>query len=640
MKVVQFFFLFLISSTFTSAAPHVWVGGNGNWNEPQNWNQGVVPNISDDVIIPAGNGNVDIQAGQKAFARSIHLQNNANLTIFGSLVMKPTGDYGIYCEGKVKMATDAFLEIGGDMYNTLGIWIYNGSFTTNEESEIFLSDLKNGFLIEFGVLSNNGRIHVQQIRNNFSGILIENQGYLYNWNDGRLMFSNMNAVGVNLTYSSSRAYNFGSIQSSPNMHGFLINTSGDAKFYNQKSGEVINESSFAGYAINNYGEIYNKGLIDIRSEARFQNWEGYFHNQSTGHLRMSNPGGNVYSLSASGLNNPSTIINDGWIEIKDVRTGASGIFINKYSDFVNRGLVQISNLESNSKGISIMEGYFKNEGGTIELEADPSERALQVYLDGSFENIDCGELIIESGDLHITGSLTNDAWIYLESDMTDIDILTTNNYVNNGLVVDPFSLLEGLSGFDNQGIVFDPLGPPPVQTGTWIQNALTLGSLANVSFISWHVSPYGAEAGTYLGSSNQLYLYPNAAQGASSLWLTFDFNLGQCGNVWLELPVDGTIQAPPPPPAEPHHQTDVSAPSWRVSPNPASGPVEVLNSCTDCEQMEVLILNGMGQIVDRQSFGNAARLRIERPSGLPTGLYYFQIRSGKQLLHTESMMWQ
>lgn len=636
MKVVQFFFLFLISSTFISAAPHVWVGGNGNWNEPQNWNQGVVPNISDDVIIPAGNGNVDIQAGQKAFARSIHLQNNANLTIFGSLVMKPTDDYGIYCEGKVKMATDAFLEISGDMYNTLGIWIYNGSFTTNEESEVFLSDLENGFLIEFGVLSNNGRIHVQQIRNNFSGILIENQGYLYNWNDGRLMFNYMNAVGVNLRYSSSRAYNYGSIQSAPNMHGFLINTAGDAKFYNQKSGEVINESSIAGYAINNYGEIYNKGLIDIRSAARFQNWEGYFHNQSSGYLKIEKPGGTSGGLTASGLNNPSTIINDGWMEL-----GNTGISLSIGSDVINKGTIQINNTASNIIGVYIQEGVFTNEGGQLEIDADPSELAVDIWTDGTLENIDCGELVIGSGDLKIVGTLINDAWLYLESDITDFDFWWgAGELINNGLIVDFFEILDGLAEFDNEGIVFDPLGSPPIYTESWVPNALTLGSLDPVSFISWHLSENGPLAGIYLGSSNQFNIYANA-EGASSLWLNFDFNLGQCGNVWFELPVDGTIQAPPPPPADPHHhQSDVSESSWSVSPNPASGPVEILNSCTDCKQIEVLILNSMGQIVGRQSFGSAANLRIERPSGLPTGLYYLQIRSGKQLLHTESMGWQ
>lgn len=633
-KIVSVCLMLFFSCSVAIAAPFFWIGGTGDWDNPQNWNQGQLPGVGDEVIIPSGGNNVTIPQGYTAKVGTVELRTNATLTISGELSLKTTGTYALWCKGKLKLTIDAYLEASGDTYNTKGIWIDNGSFSANKESEIWLSDLENGMVVEGGYFSNAGEVHIQYTRPSFSGILAENQGLVYNWSSGKIFVKNMDGPGITLYANSSRFYNYGLIMSTGNHDSYTFNTFGGARFYNQKSGEIIIKSS-GNISIYNSGEIYNKGKMEILSGGKFQNWVGTFYNQSSGTLLIDHPSAaDDAGLTLSGLNSPSYLENDGLITIKNVGLTMIPLYINEDSEFINNatGTVQITHTLGD-QGVYINEGSFQNNGGSLSIKINGSGTALKVKSGYSFTNAACGELIIESGDLDVEGTLTNDAWMYLEEDETDISI--SGVFDNEGLIVDPHLLLTGQSGFNNQGIVFDRLDPAPVYPGPFIQNALSIGDFDEVSFISWHLSENGPQAGTFLSSSNQVSLF-NSSIGLKSLWLNFDFNLGNCGNVWLELPVQGGVQAPPPPPAQQNNG------NWNIHPNPARDQLEITMGVESGQVVQIQLLNELGQTVfEFQEYGEkGSNLTIARPSNLVPGWYMLRIIGEDDMLFSGKVIWQ
>lgn len=636
MKLLSSFILFLLMVNFLRAGPFTWIGGTGDWNVKQNWDQGAIPGFGDVVIIPSGTNNVTIPSGYTAKPRSIELRAFSTLTVKGELIVKATGDYGIWCKGKLKLGSEALLEVHGNINNTFGLWVDGGMAIFNPDSEINLSSLKHGISIEFGKFSNEGIVRISDIKDLNSAIHLNFQSTFINQKLGQVYFRKMSCAGLNLFTGTSKAYNYGLIEAQDDFDFYVVQLLPGSQLFNNDGGEIIAKSSDYYYSVYNSGEIFNSGKMDIHSGAGVLCTGGYLHNESGGSIEVYNQGGTTEGIVLyQNINGPAAIVNEGVILVRDLDSYTLPLAVNYNTTVTNSGTFIIQNLTGASGMKIFIGGSFNNVGGALHLKTNASDLALIIDSGGELINSECGEMIVEQGDLEIEGDLINDAWIYLEDDMTDI-IIQNSAWVNNGLVIDPFELLDGLNGFDNQGIVFDPLGPAPVYPGPFIQDVFTIGDFDGVSHISWHLTENGPSAGVFLIPSNQVSLYNNTI-GAQSLWL--DVTLDNCSNVWVEFFIQGGVQAPPPPPTQqpdaPMEQTD-----WSVFPNPAFGPLEITTTCKDCGQLDVQILNSVGQVVDRQVFQPNGFLQVNRPSHLPAGWYYLQIRSGGELLHAAPVVWQ
>jgi hypothetical protein len=566
MRTLFIFLIAFLTHSSLMAVTATWIGGDGEWHDPQQWDTGQVPGPEDDVVIPAGNSTVTIPNHLTVYIHSIEVGTDAVLSVFGEISLKTTNSYGIWCKGEVNFASGALMEATGDINNTTGIWVEQGVLVVHEGAALFFNYFKNGINVTAGYFFNFGKVQVKDIRTNFAAIQFEAQGIGYNYVKGSIFFKNMEAIGLNLSTNSDRFYNYGLIQSLNGFEGSAIQTIGNARFYNYKSGNVIIDYS-DNTSIYNSGEFYNLGKIKISAEGAFKNWHGLFHNLPSGDLLISDPD-KVESgmLGLNGVSTSSYVVNEGTITINGMGNGKNLISISSGSEFKNTssGTVNL-NFGDSDKGLFVADGIFNNNGGAVTLSGGASDDAILLLTPGSILNDDCGKMNILGGRIWLNqGYIQNDAWMLLNNQQTDIIIVGVGEWVNNGLILDPHLVTEGESGFDNQGVVFDRLDPAPVYPGPFIQDALTIGDFDEVSNISWHLSKNGPQAAAFLPSSNQVSLYSSSI-GAKSLWLHFDFDLDNCGEVWIELPVEGGVQAPPPPLPEFSEVGDPEA-DWSVFP--------------------------------------------------------------------------
>jgi 1,4-alpha-glucan branching enzyme len=66
---------------------YTWIGGNGDWHIPSNWDRNAVPKPCDMVIIPTGS-TVEVKAGSVGYARYVMTMGNAQLLVNGDLEIK------------------------------------------------------------------------------------------------------------------------------------------------------------------------------------------------------------------------------------------------------------------------------------------------------------------------------------------------------------------------------------------------------------------------------------------------------------------------------------------------------------------------------------------------------------------------
>jgi hypothetical protein len=643
MRTLVVFLIAFLTHGSLMAVTATWVGGSGEWNDLQHWDTGQVPGAGDDAVIPASNITVEIPANLTVYISSIEVGEDVVLSVLGGISLKTSNTYGIWCKGQVDFASGAYLEASGDMYNTTGILVESGTLVIYEDAELWLNYFENGISVSYGHFFNFGKIQVKYIRPNFSAINFESQGVGYNFPTGSIQVKNMNATGLNLLTDTDRFYNYGLITALNGMEGRLIQTIGSAQFLNYKSGEVIIHSSGV-YAINNSGEIYNWGNIEIFSGGYFQNWSGLFHNLTSGHLSINDLDGiDSRGLTLDGLIAPSSVINEGNIAITAIGSGTSAVSVLAGSDFTNApsGNLTFSFMDNNS-GLSIFDGEFYNEGGRLTFTGDPAGVAFRVFSSGRLLNKNCGDIHILAGEIDINqGLFQNDAWVYLNHPDTDITTFGNSTLINYGLMIDPHYLLSGVSGFENEGLVFDRLDPDPVYPGVPIQDALTIGDFGEVSSISWHLSENGPLAGEFSNSTNQLFLFKKSI-GAQTLWLNFDFYLGNCGNVWVQLPVEGGVQAPPPPPLQESSANQQQSAEWKVYPNPADDQLEIMVGAESSQMLRIQLLNELGQTVfeSLDSSQKGTVLTLNRPAQLASGWYLLRIIGERELLFSEKVIWQ
>lgn len=126
------------------SAPSYFVGGDGNWFDPQNWSTGRVPDASTDVVIGGGAQVViDPANGSASVAvRDLAVVDGASLTTLPGTIMEARSEY--VANGGQVIRRGSGSEGGRMIVDTLGGLVMNPS--TQSKRELMLkSGLSGGF---------------------------------------------------------------------------------------------------------------------------------------------------------------------------------------------------------------------------------------------------------------------------------------------------------------------------------------------------------------------------------------------------------------------------------------------------------------------------------------------------------------
>jgi uncharacterized repeat protein (TIGR01451 family) len=150
---------YVVSSSaaiLTVRAPYTWLGVNTNWEDSQNWCQGV-PDSSSDVTIPSGLSYYPvIGSGTTAVTKNIYIGVGASVTFTSGGILQIYGDitnYGLFdaTKGTIEMAGAAPQTIAGSMFyqkSLLNLIVSNSS-----SSGLSVSSTANDTLKVYGTLS-------------------------------------------------------------------------------------------------------------------------------------------------------------------------------------------------------------------------------------------------------------------------------------------------------------------------------------------------------------------------------------------------------------------------------------------------------------------------------------------------------
>jgi len=650
--------LFLLSSILllsNAALCSTWIGGTGNWSNPNNWDTGQIPNVNDQVYIFSGTVNVHKNAACSRLA----LYPGAQLTIHEEVSLEVFGNSGLYfveLDGTVKIfgqlivSNIAFsfspnygIKIGGNIENNgliktegladKGIDI-TASGVLENEMDIIIEGAQFGLMVQ-GTLINRNSIEVHDVEEHG----IRNLGTFDNSN-GHILIDNAGNVG----FSNETAFtNEGEIYIyNSGVAGFVSTVSSNG-FTNSSQGVVrIENYEVFGMSINptlkNYGEITIHGNDNQMSTSFGLYTIGNGYNYATGEIK-------IYDFSGNGFNIASLFKNYGFIDIDvdedhvgisnsgnfrnlgtgrvridafDTATGfrndpnglavnQSNIYIDSEGDnslnnmgiFRNRfgGLLQIDN-NNNTNIRNAEQAVFLNRNARIILRGSLNTIA-SIENSGSFTNDRCSYLQVENKiDNHSNASFVNNAYLSTSSPQPTYN---QGSFDNNGILEDPANAFNSTS-VNNNGVLIVPVSTP-AYVGQPVFPALGLGSLVNTTILGWYTdSGLSNSAGTYNASNNTFT--PNAAaEGRDYLYLhldlDYDINCAPAGfRVLFDQPIQA-LQAPPTPFSSNGEEYEMV-----IFPNPASSRIQISGVPPHVQQLQ--LYNTQGQLV-------RAYLRNEEP---------------------------
>ncbi|GAA4401405.1 hypothetical protein GCM10023187_15560 [Nibrella viscosa] len=260
--------LLLYRLTMLSAlAQTTWTGNAGpDWATPGNWNTGVVPTATSDVVIPVvGSANYPtIGAGTAALTKSVEVQTGATLTLAGSATMTVSGYSNttaqtFYNLGSVYNSGQLILNSPGSPY----IFINKGIFDNKIGAEIRIDNINGSKGLQnntTGIFTNAGQIVIGEHSANPSwSISLENTGIFNNSQDGAIRLTGASAT--ELYNTAGRFTNTGSIHTGTSgiKNGAGIDNS--ATFENKSGGyiEIIRGNN----GILNFGTFTNEARIIV-----------------------------------------------------------------------------------------------------------------------------------------------------------------------------------------------------------------------------------------------------------------------------------------------------------------------------------------------------------------------------------------
>lgn len=596
-----------------------WIGGDGDWEDPDQWDTGIVPESNDDVILSDG----EITLHTAALVKTVTVEGSATLIVSSGadLAIDPLNGpmYALDVAGKV--AVFGTVRRGGPITTLATLRVNISGYWQTEPGGVVHLEL--GFINLTGAASN---------YNNRGELIAENNAFAIQLEGTFINNSTITCIGVSSftdaigVKNTGRFFNYGSIS----MDDFSTGIKNDNWFYNrgsiymnecdegidnrdrfdntsQGNIEITNSSGFDLISNGLQGRIRNWGNLEVTAAGVFYGIDnsGRIDNYSSGEMTF-NGDFDFYVIKNT---NDGKMYNYGDLTIGNSSIAANmaldndGTFINYNSgQLVFTGTYSIycvrNNLTFDNYGYSAFNGEISNYG--------------------LLDNFDCGEMIV-TGEVRSFGSSaqwTNGGILRLASSNS----FTTSSlsFINNKIIEDPFGNVN-LADITNQGVVFQPQSV--------LYEGLNSGVLAvgDPGAIHLHDEVFDAASGGVVGGfdleSNKFWL-SNRAVGLTEIYF-FDLECEQ----WIVLPVTGGVQAAPSPFSGSGTATTNRSIGFRVYPNPAVNTVQLQLPAEMIEEPHFLMLyNSQGQcLVQGQSpLNNDQTIDV---ANLPAGIYFVDIRN-------------
>ena len=599
------------------AATFTFISSFGNWNDPNSWDTGTVPNANDEVVIPAGRFAILPNGYTSQIENAIV---NGYLFNFGTLYITNNFTTGLsiaggYVSNRSTLIIEKAGQFGINAFNTGQYRNEGGSHTiigkTGDDGMSFAPAaqlLNYGFIEILGGVIGDG-IHCEgTFRNNPLGVIeisncLEKGLWVQNGpfnNYGSIsILGGVKDEGVQIE-DCAIAFNRAGASIEVLEAGLTCFILKDSEFINEATASISlqacgQEASPIGLDIDggifDDGIFDNYGLLEIfdiqgsSSSTRgimVDGFNGFFNNKANGII-------NIASITGTGISTRFEAIFenelDGIIIIQDV--GQNGI--DNHNAFINRGMIY--SLSSEREGITsfFSSAIFDNFGLISIQNIGTALRALDVGGSSTFHNHTCGVVELDEG-IDIFGTIINEGFLHTEGEHSAFSGPGTLN--NSGVIEDEDGDLATLSGIvTNNGIIVSPKQGPLV-AGVPVPNFLDLGSLADHEVLAVYRGPGAATtiAGTYNAITNTFTPNANGA-GATLLYVEVENLIENCDDLF-GMEIDNTPFADP---QEKRIDTDNVVVDLQVAPNPTSG--RFIISGIEAESAEWQIINTLGQSI-------------------------------------------
>ncbi|MFK7908681.1 MAG: beta strand repeat-containing protein, partial [Chitinophagales bacterium] len=464
-----FSILFIFTSLPLQAS--TWTGGTDtNWDTASNWDTGLEPTSTDDVIIPSGLTNYPLISSTGNAVKSVAiigagssleigvnadltinlstadgLSNQGTLTVNGSLSISNTGDEGLFNSGDVVISSDGTITItetsgfraftnsnntGGTTNNgTISISASNSVGLTNDILTTFINngdllidgDPSGGGLENYGPFTNLGTLTVS-LSSNPEGGAIYNEGEFTNSSCAKLTLNRHidNTVG---TFFDNDGILI--LTGSDNNFGTIAN---NAIIYKTDTGASLNTSG-TGTLYNNLNTLVWTACDETSDWNTAENWSLDVEPDATYNVVISNlVAGTIFPSITSSANTAKSVL---------IKIGSS-------LEIESTGVLTVNN--SNLHGVHIL-GALTNDG-TLNIDNSALDGLRNIGVDASnageinisnsgddgFFNAEEGEFV-NYGTINIDGS-QGESGIDNKGDFLidgDIDINTSNSPTNGSV---------------------------------------------------------------------------------------------------------------------------------------------------------------------------------------------------------------
>ena len=588
-------FCFLIISISIQCQDYTWNGGNGSWNNPQNWSPSGVPQFGDEVFI--AKGTVHVNNGYAAGAKFVEVHGTGGLTVHPNSSLDVIGNIGgegilnyglVETYGSIRSNNHSGGTLEGVGFRNYGkFYIYvQGFYSSTGCSRYGISNE------QYALCANDGNI---EIIDNGRGIL----------NDGT--FENSNSIFINELDLLHGITNHGDFN---NKSGSSLNIQGNHEF-----GIITNESTL----ISQVPEFTNNGKISVDGSA----WwcilvsDGTFVNGTNGSISLTNSTHSGLTVDGiSTFNNKGILVSQGHVE-----NGVKGI-----GNLINSGFIKSAyNGEGGIDFIDIWNptiGSIVNSGVIESYENGDFDIYLEVELHNTDEGYIYTEGVLEGADIINDGIFS--AWH---------DGISSIAFENNGVLEDVHNSLPNIQ---NNQIVVRPLNGP-LTAGVVFFNALDKASSSNTTInLGWYDQlDNGNAAALYFFWTNSIFPNSNGAS-APTMWL--DATIQSSGQQ-RRLRVNVSNAALPL--TQNSENTAFQSlgldenPMFSIYPNPIvnSFRVDALRWSGESYVFKLYDVTGkevMSKNVDRNA-------RFELPYMIDNGLYFGVISDGKQIIYREKI---
>ena len=679
LKSIQLFFAILALCSFTAlqAATINFTGaGDGtSWEDPANWDSGSVPTFADDVVLN-GTDNVTISTAgigaNSLYMRQdavltinatgvlslnffsyngdlVRMENRSLLVITGAMTILNAPEDGIDMNNQSEIINNGFLNIVEPSFE--GISMDNGSAFTNNgtffarDGSIEMND--NTDVFNYGSMTLTDECDAIELDDNANF-----------QNDGSITIMNGDCDGIDQDDSGSRFLNNGTLYFS--MGSFADNSIevDDGFFTNSPTGTITVVGPHDGIDMQSDGRLDNDGIINIVVNGNSTGDDGIdmecgsrIRNYNVINIDVPSGGGNTIELECSSArfrNEACGVVNMTSQSAIEVVSGAvlrnEGVLATVFSGtHDNFGTINNQNVINAPNGFTAAPNPVVGPGSVSMVGAVPAQSACNINI-GS---IGCAGTTTYDPTQQMYTQTANGC--FYASPYTSDEIshafqqlcgngeiyVRVANFVGQGwggiMMREDLSpgskkvqLMTNQSQLARREVRVSTNGPAfPAQFPAYGHQWLRL--VRNGDYFQGFISQNGVNwqfvMNTYVPMSSCIYIglvSTNYNQFNSMSTVMFD-------NVFFSnaplIAPEETVEI---------DQIDVeltsSSDNFEVYPNPTSGEVTIEMNPTLEGEVEVVIMNNVGQVVKNLQLIPAEMARQEVSlEGLPNGMYFFDM---------------